>query len=333
MGSVNVINKPGLQRLLMRSDKPVARQFQDWLLYTVLPSIEENGGYIMGQEKVKTGEMSDLEFLAKAQTAAVRVLDQMTKERDALLAANATMTSDTVRIIDQNGDPWFIAKDICDALGFSDTNAGTRHLDEDEKMTVNLTGISVTNPMVTIINESGLYSLILRSRKPEAKAFKKWVTSEVLPAIRRSGSYAVAVAIPNFSNPVEAARAWADQMEQRQALEAQTAALTSENTIMTPKAQVYDAVVADKDQMVHEFARKLHGVNSQGIKRDLKDLKYLYRLAAGYRVYSQYRDKYFSEKIRPDGKFDIYVTSEGKKLMTKLYHNGDLTMRANRKAA
>jgi len=88
LGSVLMINKQGLHRLLMRSDKPIARQFQDWLLYTVLPSFEENGGYIMGQEKLVTGEMSDLEFLAKAQAVAMRVLEQMTAERDALLAEN-----------------------------------------------------------------------------------------------------------------------------------------------------------------------------------------------------------------------------------------------------
>lgn len=110
-------------------------------------------------------------------------------------------------------------------------------------------------------------------------------------------------------------------------------ALAQQNALMAPKAEVYDAVVADKDQMVHEFVRKLHGVNSNSIKKDLLFLKYLYKINAGYRVYSQYRDKYFSEKIRPDGKFDIYVTDEGKKLLAKLYNNGDLTMRANWRAA
>lgn len=225
-----------------------------------------------------------------------------------------------VRITDQNGNPWFIAKDVCEILGHTNPTVAIESLDEDERAKLNLGRQGEAN----IINESGLYSLILKSRKPEAKRFKKWVTNDVLPTIRKKGSYSLtAVAIPNFENPVEAARAWADQMEKRQALEAQTA-------VMTPKAEVYDAVVADKDQMVHEFARKLHGVNSQGIKRDLKDLKYLYKIAAGYRVYSQYRDLYFSEKIRPDGKFDIYVTDEGKKLMTKLYRNGDLTMRGGR---
>jgi len=94
-----------------------------------------------------------------------------------------------IRAVNQDGEPWFIAKDVCEILGFSDTNAGTRHLDDDEKMTVNLTGISPTNPMVTLISEPGLYTLILKSRKPEAKPFKKWVTKAVLPSIRKHGGY------------------------------------------------------------------------------------------------------------------------------------------------
>ena len=136
-----------------------------------------------------------------------------------------------IRITDQNGDPWFIAKDVCDVLGI-DTSNLSKTLDDDEKGSVQCTTPGGTQTM-TIINESGLYSLILRSRKTEAKRFKKWVTRDVLPAIRRDGSYSVAVAIPNFNNPVEAARAWADQMEKRQALEAQ-------NAVMLPKAEKYD---------------------------------------------------------------------------------------------
>ena len=107
-----------------------------------------------------------------------------------------------LRVIERNGEPWFIAKDVCDALGL-DTVKGTgprlAHLDPEETFTVNLNSIDTNrgnkagNPRATIINESGLYALILRSRKPEAKAFKKWVTSEVLPAIRKTGGYMVPV--------------------------------------------------------------------------------------------------------------------------------------------
>jgi prophage antirepressor-like protein len=88
----------------------------------------------------------------------------------------------------QDGSLWFVAKDVCGVLGYRDTNDGTRYLDSDEVATCpdNSSG-QVRN--VKIINEPGLYSLILRSRKPEAKKFKRWVTHSVLPAIRKTGGY------------------------------------------------------------------------------------------------------------------------------------------------
>ena len=90
-------------------------------------------------------------------------------------------------MIDREGSPWFVAKDVCDALGIANpTQAVSNHLDADERAMFNIGGKAGT---VNIVNESGLYSLILKSRKPEAKAFKKWVTSAVLPAIRKDGAY------------------------------------------------------------------------------------------------------------------------------------------------
>jgi prophage antirepressor-like protein len=91
-----------------------------------------------------------------------------------------------VRTVIINGNPWFVAMDVCDVLGIADGRSSVRLLDDDEK------GVhSVHTPggdqRLSIINEPGLYSLILRSRKPEAKAFKRWVTHEVLPALRRGG--------------------------------------------------------------------------------------------------------------------------------------------------
>lgn len=97
--------------------------------------------------------------------------------------------SHTLRVVMRDGEPWFVAADVCAALGIGNTSDALRRLDEDEQALVSIEGISRGNDQVNIINESGLYSLILGSRKPEAKKFKKWVTSEVLPAIRKTGSY------------------------------------------------------------------------------------------------------------------------------------------------
>ncbi|MGY4559496.1 phage antirepressor [Bacillus thuringiensis] len=91
-----------------------------------------------------------------------------------------------VRTVKQGEDVWFVAKDVAEILEFKDAYSLTQHLDEDEKLNLPLEGFKRG---AIIINESGLYSAILRSRKKEAKSFKKWVTSEVLPSIRKHGAY------------------------------------------------------------------------------------------------------------------------------------------------
>ena len=94
-----------------------------------------------------------------------------------------------VRSIIKNGDPWFVAKDICDVLGLSNPTVALNALDQDERSKFLLGRQGETN----IINESGLYALIFRSNKPNARKFRKWITSEVLPSIRKTGKYAAPV--------------------------------------------------------------------------------------------------------------------------------------------
>lgn len=107
--------------------------------------------------------------------------------------------SNKVRTVDMDGAPWFVLKDVCEVLGLGNSRMVSDRLDEDEK------GVSKIDTLggvqnVTIINESGLYNVILRSDKPEAKPFRKWVTSEVLPSIRKTGSYTM----PKLSKEMQA---------------------------------------------------------------------------------------------------------------------------------
>ena len=91
-----------------------------------------------------------------------------------------------IRVVEKEGQPWFVAKDVCDILEIQNTTDATKRLDADEVTRFNLGGLTgETN----LVNEYGLYSLILGSRKPEAKKFKRWVTHEVLPSIRKNGGY------------------------------------------------------------------------------------------------------------------------------------------------
>lgn len=93
-----------------------------------------------------------------------------------------------VRVVERNGEPWFVAVDVCRVLGLDDTGRAVSRLDDDELTRIKI-GSGGQMREAYAVNESGLYALVLGSRKPEAKAFKRWVTHEVLPAIRRTGRY------------------------------------------------------------------------------------------------------------------------------------------------
>ena len=136
----------------------------------------------------------------------------------------------SVRTIGTPEEPWFCATDVCKALGYANGRKATAdHVDEGDVTkrdtpTTNQFGSEVIIQM-TYVNESGLYALIFGSKLPSAKTFKKWVTSEVLPSIRKTGQYSKSessLSLPNFSNPAEAARAWADMYDKAHTLEAKT---------------------------------------------------------------------------------------------------------------
>ena len=114
-----------------------------------------------------------------------------------LAAASAVASYDfrssAVRVIIIDGEPWFVAADIAEILGYRDAANAARHLPDRQKGTRNVSTLGGGQRM-TIISEGGMYRLVLRSRKPEAEAFTDWVTDEVLPAIRKTGTYAAAPA-------------------------------------------------------------------------------------------------------------------------------------------
>lgn len=153
-----------------------------------------------------------------------------------------------VRTVVRDGEPWFVAADVCTVLDIGRTHDAVRGLDDDERGTDTIRTPG-GDQAVTVINEPGLYSLILRSRKPEAKAFKRWITHEVLPQIRRTGRFEAAPAIPQTY--AEALQLAADQARQ---LEAQAAELAE----VTPRAQAWDHLAsANGDYAVADAAKIL----------------------------------------------------------------------------
>ena len=160
-----------------------------------------------------------------------------------------------IRVESVDGEPWFVASDIAKALGYGHTPHMTRRLDDDEK------GVrSVDTPggkqSLTVVSEAGLYNAVLGSKIPEAKAFQRWVTHEVLPAIRRTGGYVAARADETPDEIMARALMVAKETMARQ--KARLEALEGENEALRPKALFADAVAAsDGTCLVGEMAKML----------------------------------------------------------------------------
>lgn len=141
---------------------------------------------------------------------------------------------------DENNEPWFVAKDVCEVLGLNNVTEALRGLDDDERDGFRIPDSTGRMQQTPIINESGLYSLILRSRKPEARRFKKWVTAEVLPSIRKHGMYATPQTVENMlSDPETAIKMLQTIKDER----AKNAALEAERDRLKPKADTMETLM------------------------------------------------------------------------------------------
>lgn len=203
-----------------------------------------------------------------------------------------------IRVLEKDGEPWFVAADVCRALEIGNPTDTIKRLDEDEKARLNL-GLSGGD--TNIVNEPGLYTLVLGSRKPEAKAFKRWITHEVIPSIRKHGAYmtpeALEAAITNPDYLLKVVTALKDETDKRRALEAANAALTVDLEIARPKVEYFDHLV-DRNLLtgLRETAKEL-GTKEKVFVRFLLDRKYLYRDKKGRLLpYAQYVDDLFTVK-------------------------------------
>lgn len=190
-----------------------------------------------------------------------------------------------VRTIVKNDEVWFIAKDVCEVLDIGNPSQALTRLDDDEKNTIILNE-GIGNPEKAIVNEPGLYTLILGSRKPEAKQFKRWVTHEVLPTIRKTGGY-----VSNEDMFINTYLPHADQQTQlmfRATLE--TVRKQNESiAIMQPKADYFDALV-DRNLLTNfrDTAKELE-ISQRAFINWLLDKGFIYR------------DQ--TDKLKPYGKY------------------------------
>ena len=223
-----------------------------------------------------------------------------------------------IRVIERDGEPWFVAADVCNVLDLSNPTIAVSRLDEDERAKFNLG----RQGDATIVNEPGLYALVLGSRKPEAKAFKRWITHEVIPAIRKTGAYGLTLP----QDYPSALRALADSYERENALQEQNAALL-------PKANFADAVsnsvnlvpMAELSAYLYKNGVKI-GRNK--LMERLREEGFLYRDGAGHNLPTQkskdlglldVKQGHYLNGSESIATTTTYVTGKGKEYFIKIW--------------
>jgi len=204
-----------------------------------------------------------------------------------------------VRTITKEGEPWFVAKDVCDVLEISNGRDAVSRLDIDEKDAVGITDAIGRDQQMTIISESGVYALIFSSRKPEAENFKRWIRKEVIPSIRKHGAYMTPDTIEKvLSDPdtiIRLATALKEERQRRLALE--------------PKAQSYDILMDATGCLTMDEVAKIldiRGVGRNNLFKLLVVEQIIYKKGDSYLPYQEYKP-HFVVKQNPIKKGDAII--------------------------
>ena len=235
-----------------------------------------------------------------------------------------------IRTIEKDGEPWFVGKDVAAALGYErPTKAILDHVDDEDKDEVPIQDSIGRSQNTPIINESGLYSLVLSSKLPGAKQFKRWITSEVIPSIRKHGAYMTPDKLEEVllkpDTLIQLAQNLKAEQDKRKALEVANAELVVEKQIMQPKADYFDELV-DRNLLTsfRETAKQLE-VKEKELIGFLLEKKYIYRDKKG--KLQPYADKNnglfevkecFNEKTKWSGTQTL-VTPKGRETFRLLW--------------
>lgn len=213
-----------------------------------------------------------------------------------------------IRTLTIDGEPWFVGKDVAERLGYAKPeNAVSAHVDTEDKTTTLIQGTgSNYKSNAVIINESGLYSLVLSSKLPTAKAFKRWVTSEVIPAIRKHGVYAVDKLLEDPDTLIAALNQLKEERARRKELETQVGVKDQQIAELQPKAGYYDLVLQCKDAMAISKIAKDFGLSAVALNKILHDAGVQYKQGDVWLLYQKYAGKGYTQT-----KTDLYADSNG----------------------
>lgn len=212
-----------------------------------------------------------------------------------------------VRILEKDNELWFVAKDVCDCLEIKNTTDALKRLDNDERSRFNLGRQGETN----IVNEYGLYNLVLSSRKPEAKEFKRWITHDVIPQIRKTGAY-------NMNIPKslpEALRAYANEVESHNATKAIVAQQEQQIAEFKPVKDYVDKILSSKSCLAITQIAADYGLSAQELNKILHEAGLQRKVGDQWILYKQHMAKGFTKSetftfCRSDGRLDSKITTK-----------------------
>ena len=215
-----------------------------------------------------------------------------------------------VRIVPVEGELMFVAKDVCDCLEITKHRAAISRLDSDERGSVKLDTPGGKQD-VAAINEYGLYNLVLSSRKPEAKEFKRWITHDVIPSIRKTGSYSLAVpkSLP------EALRAYANEVELHNATKAIVAQQEQQIAEFKPVKDYVDKILSSKSCLTITQIAADYGMSAQELNKILHKAGLQRKVGDQWILYKQHMSKGFTKSetftfCRSDGRLDSKITTK-----------------------
>lgn len=218
----------------------------------------------------------------------------------------------TIRTVEIDSTPYFVGKDVAEILGYSNTaKAIINHVDEEDKQIFQTSqngNSEINNRGMYIINESGLYSLILSSKLPKAKEFKRWVTSEVLPAIRKHGVYAVDEVLENPDMLISALQALKEEKAKAKRLTETLAVQEQQIAELQPKASYYDVVLNCKDLVSVTEIAKDYGKSAKWLNEKLHELGIQFK--QGGKIWLLYQK--YAEKGYTSTKTQTYNGNDGK---------------------
>ena len=196
-----------------------------------------------------------------------------------------------VRVVQKEGQPWFVGKDVAEALGYSNASkAVSTHVDAEDRVS-EMIPTAQNGKLVSrtfIINESGLYSLILASKLPTARAFKRWVTSQILPTLRQHGAYIGAETLDRMRGDTE----FTEELLTRLSVEhAKVGVLMDYVEVLQPKAQYYDAVLQCDQTIPATLIAKDYAMTTIAFNKLLHALGIQYRIGSAWYLYKEYADK------------------------------------------